>query len=327
MPRIGSKHARSVAVTVLAVTVLAVSAVGLTGLAAQIGSHAPPPVATPRPSRSVPGVASPTITSIRAGWKLAWADDFSGTRLDRTVWNVENTSTFGDGNQELACLMDRPENVSVSGGLLTITARKEATPIQCNRHDRRFPAGRSYTSGMLTTKSRLSFQYGLFEIRARAPTTQGTSKGLWPAYWMLPAVRGPGELDILELIGTGSHDAPSANRVTQTIHCHCAAHPEQAGSYALPAGTFADGFHTYAAAWAPGSITWYVDGRLSYSRSIRTTSWIDQAFVGEFYLLLNMAVGGNWPGSPDADTAFPARYQVDYVRVYKRDLTGRGRVG
>ena len=323
MPRIGSKHARSVTVTVLALL-----AVSLIGLAAHMGSQSRLPLAAPQPTRTAMTFAPPTISSVPAGWKLVWADNFSGTRLDRTVWNVENNSTFGDGNKELACLMDRPENVRVSGGLLTITARKEVTPIECNRHDRRFPAGRSYTSGMLTTKSRLSFQYGLFEIRARAPTTQGTSKGLWPAYWMLPAAGGPGELDVLELIGTGAHDAPSANRVSQTIHCHCqGTHPEQANSYPLPAGTFADGFHTYAVAWAPGSIKWYVDGTLTYSRTIRTTSWIDTAFGSEFYLLLNMAVGGSWPGSPDAATTFPARYQVDYVRVYKRGLTDPGLVG
>lgn len=265
------------------------------------------------PPRIVPAPADP------AGWHLAWSDEFNGSSINRNNWNVDNYSTYGDGNNELACLMDRPENLSVSGGLLTITARKEATPIKCGDKDSRFPGGRSYSSAMLSTKDKASFEYGRFDIRAKMPTSQGTSKGLWPAFWMRPAVGGIGELDVLELVGTGKADKPSANRVSQTIHYDYApTYPMQVLSYAAPQTDFSTGFHDFAVEWEPGAIRWYVDGILTYTRNTTTTSWIDKAFVGNFYLRLNMAIGGNWPGSPDADTAFPASYQVDYVRVYKR---------
>ncbi|MFO7690460.1 MAG: glycoside hydrolase family 16 protein [Cryobacterium sp.] len=264
---------------------------------------------------------SPTPTAVAAptGWNLVWADEFNGTSINRDRWNVDNNSTYGDGNNELACLMDRPENVKVSGGLLTITARKEATPLKCKDNDTRFPGGRSYTSGMLTTKNKADFEYGRFEISAKTPLAQGTSKGLWPAFWLRPATGGIGELDILEAIGTGKGDPFSANHVVQTIHYdYVGTHKKQGAGYDLPVGTTADGFHNYAVEWAPGSIKWFVDDVQTYERTLSTTSWIDQAFVKKFYIRLNMAVGGNWPGSPTAETVFPAEFQVDYVRVYQR---------
>jgi beta-glucanase (GH16 family) len=279
------------------------------------GTPSSAPTATPTPS-STPH--DPSIP-VPAGWHLAWSDEFSGDTLNRSNWNVENNSTYGEGNKELECLMDDPQNVSVGDGLLTITARKLDTPIKCGNNDPRFPDGRSYTSGMLTTKGKLNFEYGRFEIRAKMPTAQGVSKGIWPAFWMRPQTGGLGELDVLELIGTGKADPFSANHVVQTIHYdYVPTYPQQGNGYDLPIGDFADGFHDFMVDWEPGSITWYVDGVATYKRTISTTSWLDAAFVNNFYLRLNMAVGGNWPGSPDADTKFPARYQVDYVRIYQK---------
>ncbi|AMB57559.1 hypothetical protein AWU67_00315 [Microterricola viridarii] len=250
---------------------------------------------------------------------MVWSDEFNGTAINRAVWNVLDNSSYGDGNEELACLMDRTENVSVAGGLLTIAARKEARPMVCGRNDYRFPDGRLYTSGMVTTKNKLNFEYGRFEIRAKTPLTPGTSKGIWPAFWMRPALGGIGELDILEAIGTGAGDASQANRVVQTIHYDYVPTYAQEGTfYDMPAGNTADGFHDYAVEWERGTIKWFVDGVQTYERNSSTTSWLDEAFVNKFFMRLNLAVGGTWPGSPDADTAFPAKYQVDYVRVYQR---------
>lgn len=306
-----SRRPLALGTSLAAVTVLALSVGSLTG--AQASSPSAPP------SRATSILMSTTPLAGPAPWRLAWEDNFDGTALNRNVWNVAHRSTYGDGNKELACLMDRPENVAISGGILTIAALKEATPIKCGNSDSRFPAGRAYTSAMLHTKNKLSFQYGRFEIRAKMPTTQGTSKGLWPAYWMRPAAGGIGEIDILELVGTGKKDAYSANKVTQTIHYdYVKTYPQQERQYKLPAGNFADGFHDYAVEWAPGSLKWYVDGVLTYTRDTSTTPWLDTAFTGTFYLRLNMAVGGTWPGSPDANTAFPAKYQIDYVKVYQR---------
>lgn len=279
----------------------------------------PAPASQPTPTASAAAPASTPSASAPSGWKLAWSDEFNDTAIDRNAWTVENNSTYGDGNKELACLMDRPENIKESGGVLTIAARKESSPITCGSHDSRFPNGRSYTSAMMHTKNKMDFEYGRFEIRAKMPTTPGTSKGLWPAFWMRPTDGNLGELDILEVVGTGKNNASEANRVSQTIHYdYVPTYPQQANVYKLPSGNYADGFHDFAVEWQPGSIKWYVDGALTYTRTTNTTSWIDEAFSGDFFLRLNMAVGGSWPGSPDADTAFPAQYQVDYVRVYQR---------
>ncbi|WP_158603872.1 family 16 glycosylhydrolase [Cryobacterium tepidiphilum] len=277
----------------------------------------------PAPTTSAsPAAVAPAKTSSPAapsGWKLAWSDEFNDTTIDRNAWTVENNSTYGDGNKELACLMDRPENIKESDGLLTISARKESSPITCGSHDSRFPNGRSYTSAMMNTKNKMDFEYGRFEIRAKLPTTPGSSKGLWPAFWMRPTSGSLGELDILEVVGTSKNNASEANKVSQTIHYdYVPTYPMQVNVYKTPSGSYADGFHDFAVEWEPGSIKWYVDGNLTYTRTKDTTSWIDKAFSGDFYLRLNMAVGGSWPGSPDADTAFPAKYQVDYVRVYQR---------
>jgi beta-glucanase (GH16 family) len=275
------------------------------------------PTATATPTAVAP--TATTSPSAPAGWKLAWSDEFNGTSIDRNAWTVENNSTYGDGNKELACLMDRPENIKESDGLLTIAARKESSPVTCGSHDSRFPGGRSYTSAMMNTKNKMDFEYGRFEIRAKMPTAPGTSKGLWPAFWMRPTSGSLGELDILEVVGTGKANASEANKLSQTIHYdYVPTYPMQVNVYKTPSGSYADGFHDFAVEWEPGSIKWFVDGNLTYTRTTSTTSWIDKAFSGDFYMRLNMAVGGSWPGSPDADTAFPAKYQVDYVRVYQR---------
>jgi len=274
------------------------------------------PVAGPATDRPVH--RAPPAPKAPAGWTLDWSDEFSGTAVNPAYWNVEDDSTYGDGNDELACLLDRPENVSVAGGELAITARRESAPLRCGRHDARFPDGRLYTSGMLSTKGRLSFEYGRFEIRARTPTAPGTSKGLWPAFWMRPSVGDIGEIDIFEVLGTGAGQ-PGANRIHQTImYDYLPTHRQQSRAYDLPTGALSEGFHTFAIEWERGSISWFVDEVLTYRRTATTTPWLDQAFTGDFHLRLNLAVGGVWPGSPDEATTFPARFQVDYVRVYRR---------
>jgi beta-glucanase (GH16 family) len=283
--------------------------------------RAPAADSTPAPGRSPARTPAPEPGPEADGWHLAWADEFNGTSIDRNAWNVENNSTYGDGNEELSCLMDRPENVKVSEGVLSIMAREEATPYPCSDNDRRFPDGRSYTSGMLTTKNKVDFEYGRFEIRARTPLTQGTSKGLWPAFWLRPSSGSNGEIDILEAVGTGKDDPFKANRIKQTIHYdYAGTRPKQSTGYDLPSGTTAGGFHSYAVEWEPGSITWFVDGVKTYERNSSTTSWLDETFVDKFYMRLNLAVGGSWPGSPTEDTVFPAAFHVDYVRVYQREL-------
>lgn len=216
--------------------------------------------------------------------------------------------------------MDRPENVQVSGGVLTLRARRESPALACGSHDGRFPGGRSFSSAMVTTQGRASWTYGLFEMRARLPTQgmSGQAAGLWPAFWMRPDSGGTGELDIMEAVGAREGE-DETNKVFQTIHYdYAGTHPATPYTTALPSTPTSQGFHTYAVTWQKGSIRWYIDDKLTYARTSATTSWLDSAFTKPFYLRLNLAVGGHWPGAPNSATAFPADYEIDYVRVYQR---------
>ncbi len=289
-------------------------------------SPVPSPVATTTARPAPPSAAAPASSPPRAsgapgppGWRLVWSDEFGGTTVDTSRWRIEDHSTYGDGNNELACLMNRPENLRVSGGVLHLIARREATPIQCGSSDARFPAGRGYTSAHLSTKGIADWTYGRFEVRARLPTAAGTSKGLWPAFWLRPTAGGLGELDVLEAIGGDPSATGESTRVHQTIwYDYTGSHPREAASVTVPNGPPSASFHVYAAEWEPGSIRWYIDGQLTYSRTTATTPWLDEAFRAPFHLRLNLAVGGSWPGSPTSATVLPVGYDVDYVRVYQR---------
>ena len=264
---------------------------------------------------------APATTAAAApggGWHEVWGDEFNGSSINRSNWAVLNNSTYGDGNKELECNEDRAANISESGGLLTMTARHESTPVKCGSSDSRFPNGRSYTSAHMSTKGLHDWTYGRFEMRAKLPVQPGTSKGMWPAFWLRPTSGGTGELDILEAIGSTGSD-PFANQVHQTLHYdYVGTYPQQANIYRLPSGNLADGYHTYAAEWEKGEIRFYVDGHLTYTRDEKSTPWIDSAFNKPFYIRINLSVGGSWPGSPDAASVLPAKYKVDWVRVYQR---------
>ncbi|HEX8081029.1 MAG TPA: glycoside hydrolase family 16 protein [Jatrophihabitans sp.] len=251
-------------------------------------------------------------------WQLVWSDDFNGSTLDRSKWDAEDESTFGEGNLELACLMSRSKNVEVAGGMLTLRAARENPPVICGDKDSRFPGGRSYTSAMLSTKGKAAWHQGRFEVRAKLPLAAGKSKGLWPAFWMRPANgSGDGELDIMEAIGTGDSQDPEAGSVHHTLwYDGKGTFTKQ--SYSAPVkGGPAGGFHTYAAEWQSGVMRWYIDGQLTFERNRSSAPWIDEAFAGEFFLRLNLAVGGRWPGSPNSDTELPADMVVDWVKVYQ----------
>lgn len=254
----------------------------------------------------------------KPGWRLSWSDDFNGSALDRSKWNAEDHSTFGEGNRELACLMSGSKNVEVSGGMLTLRAVRESTPVICGDNDPRFPKGRSYTSAMLSTEGKASWHQGRFEIRAKLPLAAGKSKGLWPAFWMRPANgSGDGELDIMEAIGTAAGSDPEAGTVHQTLWYDGKATFAKQSRVVPVDGGPAGGFHTYAAEWRDGVMRWYVDGKLTFERDKNSAPWINDAFAGQFFIRLNMAVGGNFPGSPNSETALPADMVVDWVKVFQ----------
>jgi beta-glucanase (GH16 family) len=243
-----------------------------------------------------------------------WSDEFdgpAGASFDRAKW-VADTGGNGFGNQEREFYTTRAENVALDGnGHLVITARAEplSSIYQCWY-------GRClYTSTRLKTSGLFAQTYGRIEARIKIPRGQG----LWPAFWMLGGNIGSvgwpqsGEIDIMENIGREPAVAHG------TLHG-----PGYSGAGGigradtLSSGAYADDFHVFAVEWRPNEIRWYVDGR-QYHRMTPAdlpsgTKWV---YDHPFFLLLNVAVGGGWPGDPDASSTFPQQMFVDYVRVYR----------
>lgn len=250
-------------------------------------------------------------------YHVVWSDEFNGASLSSRNWLIENDSTYGDGNNELACLKDRPENLQLQGGMLYIRARRESPPLVCNAHDDRFPAGRTYTSAMISTKGKRAWHGGLFEVRAKLPTAPGASRGLWPAFWMRPEVPGPnsGEIDIFEAIGTSPGKTTGAEAVHQTFWAKGIPRGRTTTTVPVDKGGPAEGFHTYGVRWESNRLTWLVDGKVTFSCDTKSVPELAGAMAGKFYMRLNLAVGGNWPGAPQASTKLPAAMTIDWVRV------------
>jgi beta-glucanase (GH16 family) len=252
-------------------------------------------------TRSAPAVAGPAAS----GWTLDWSDEFDGDALDRSKW-VAETGGHGWGNNEMQYYTGRPENVRVAGGMLVIEARKE-------RYE-----NREYTSARLKTAGLYERMHGRFEARIKVPKGQG----IWPAFWMLGADIGKvgwprsGEIDIMENIGK----EPAT--VHGTLHG-----PGYSGEKAygqpskLDQGAYADDFHLFAVEWEPGEIRWYRDG-IHYHTAKPALVNGDWVFEHPFFILLNLAVGGYWPGYPDSSTVLPQQMLVDYVRVYRKTAPG-----
>nr|UUZ04252.1 laminarinase [Candidatus Neomarinimicrobiota bacterium] len=242
-------------------------------------------------------------------YQLVWHDEFNDSTIDLNKWIFE-VNAHGGGNNELQYYTDRPLNCYLRNGVLVIQALQE----QYTGPD----GPRDYTSARINTRLKGDWKYGWFEIRAKLPY----GKGLWPAIWMMPTDSrygswpASGEIDIMELLG---HEP---NKVYGTIHYGGTypIHLQSGKSYQLAGGSFAADFHTFALQWDSTSIKWYVDGILYQTQ----TSWSTQGypypapFDQPFFLILNVAVGGNWPGNPDNTTSFPQRMEVDYVRIFQR---------
>jgi beta-glucanase (GH16 family) len=242
------------------------------------------------------------------GWKLVWSDDFkqpNGSAPDPAKWDYALGGN-GWGNQELETYTDRRNNSHIEHGKLVITARRE-------NFTGKDGIKREYTSARLVTRGKFAQQYGRFEARIKIPFGQG----IWPAFWML-GDRGEwperGEIDIMENIGK------EPRTVHGTIHGPGYSGEHGIGApYAIKTGRFADKFHIYAVEWEPNLIRFYVDSHLYKTITPADlpagTKWV---YDEPFYMLLNVAVGGGWPGYPDATSTYPQKMQVDYVRVYQR---------
>ena len=246
-------------------------------------------------------------------WNLVWADEFDGTTLDSSNWSYQTgTGTAyglpdGWGNNELQYYTNFSSNVSVSGGTLKIVAREQSF------------GGQDYTSGRIRTRGLHDFLYGRFEARLKIPSTTG----IWPAFWMLPTNSpyggwaSSGEIDIMESVNI-------ADRIYGTLHFGAPWPNNSANGNTVQNGTnFGQDFHTYAIEWEPDQIRWYLDGSLFHI--VTSDQWYSSQATGNnrapfdvpFHILLNIAVGGNFPGNPNGSSVFPQTMEVDYVRVYE----------
>ncbi len=229
------------------------------------------------------------------GYTLVWADEFDGNSLNTSDWNYE-TGDHGWGNNELQNYKAGTSNATVQNGKLVIEARTE---------------GSGYSSARITTQGKQTFRFGRIDIRAKLPQGQG----IWPALWMLgesfSTAGWPhcGEIDIMELVG----HLPSTTY--GTIHWNQNGHSSYGGNTSLSSGVFADEFHVFTIIWDAQSIKWYLDDVLYHTADI--TPGDLAAFRAPFFFIMNVAVGGDWPGYPNNSTQFPQRMIVDYVRVFQ----------
>jgi len=237
-------------------------------------------------------------------WNVVWSDEFNGTTINPAIWTFDlGNGSGGWGNNEFEYYTSRPQNAYASNGVLNIVARQESF------------GGFNYTSARLKTQGLFSKRYGRFEFRARLP--QGV--GYWPALWLLgtnvTTVGWPacGEIDVVE--SNGSY----ATNVQGTIHFGSSV----TQTYTLPGDSITN-FHTYLLEWTTNAILWYVDGLRYQTR----TNWSSSAgpypapFNQPFFLIMNLAIGGNYLGNPsqatiNANTIFPGVLQVDYIRIYE----------
>jgi beta-glucanase (GH16 family) len=238
--------------------------------------------------------------SASAGWDLSFRDEFNGSTVDAAKWT--RTLRWGDrtlsGNGEKQCYLEA--NVTASAGFLALTAKKQA--VTCPKIN----ASYAYTSGAIASFDKFSQAYGYFEMRAKLPA----GRGLWPAFWLLPQSGAwPPEIDVLENLG---HEP---TRAYQTYHYLSGGAHVSSGSSST--GTnLSTGYHTFGVDWKPGLVVWYLDGRevKRFSGTAVTAT--------PMYLLANLAVGGYWPGNPDATTPFPSTMSIDSIRVYQRVANG-----
>ncbi|MDI6103069.1 family 16 glycosylhydrolase [Actinoplanes sp. NEAU-A12] len=254
-------------------------------------------------------IASRGDTADAAIGPVTWSDEFNGAAgaaVDGSRWNFD-VGGGGFGNSEFQYYTNSTNNVRLDGqGHLAITARKEnPANYQC------WYGSCQYTSGRILTSGKFTQRYGRFEAGIKVPKGQG----IWPAFWMLGDNLGgvgwpqSGEIDIMENVGK------EPNKLYGTVHGPGYSGGGAIGGSRALGAPLGDAFHAYAVDWSPNQIVWYLDG-VEYFRvtpaALGGRQWV---FDHPFYMILNVAVGGNWPGSPDASTSFPQTMLVDYVRV------------
>jgi len=235
------------------------------------------------------------------GMSLVWSDEFISNTINSSNWSYDIGGS-GWGNNELEYYTNSSKNSYVTGGYLVIEARKEVKEAN------------NYTSARMISKDKKTFTYGRIDFRAKLPKGQG----IWPALWMLGNNIGTtawpacGEIDMMELLG---HEP---QKIYSTIHWGAAPPPRThiGDSYSLSSQTFNDNFHVFSMQWDADKMSFLIDDILFFTANKSQVNG-DYPFDKPFFFIMNVAVGGNWPGNPDATTVFPQRMIVDYVRVYQ----------
>ena len=275
------------------------------------------PTITPSPAPTSIPTSTPIVTPEEMpiaeydGYQLVWHDEFDGDTINRDNWTYD-IGGWGFGNGEAQYYTDRPENARVENGLLVIEARFE-------RFEHSY-----YTSARLKSEDLQEFQYGRIEARTKVPS----GVGLWPAFWMLgsnyegnidsngvytsnwPFV---GEIDIMEHIGR------EPDLILGTAHGPGYSGALGLGRWNRQEYLIADEFHTYAVEWDYDGITWFYDGEAYFTLNREDVGDREWVFDHEFFIILNLAIGGNFAGTIALDTKFPTNYYVDYVRVYQQE--------
>jgi hypothetical protein len=254
------------------------------------GAATPTPTPTPNPGGAPPGFPN-----------LVWSDEFNGSTINTSNWTYD-LGNSGFGNNELQNYTNRPVNARQEGGQLIIEARRESL------------GGSQFTSARLKTQDRRSFGVNTW-VEARIQLPQG--QGIWPAFWMLgnsiSTIGWPscGEIDILEVRGQNPFQLIGTMHWANDNGTHA-----QFGTSINTPVSLAAGFHTYAIARTPTSIRWFLDGVQYHEANIAGGINSTQEFQAQFFIILNVAVGGNFVGSPNDSTPFPQQMRVDYVRVF-----------
>lgn len=285
------------------------------GTEAQTQETATPDAATESAEKTENEAEEDTSAIQLEGYNLLWHDEFEGDELNTDIWTRE-VREVGWTNNELQAYVDSEDNVFVKDGALVLKA------IETEENGKK-----SYTSGKVNSQNKADFQYGKVVAAAKVPR----GKGLWPAIWMMPKDESYygqwpkcGEIDIMEVLGS------DVTKMYATLH-YGEPHGEQQAEYTIENvfedGTFETEYHEYSVEWEPGEMRWYLDDMLL----LTANDWFSAVdgeddkpypapFDQPFFVQMNLAVGGNWPGDPDEYTNFDtAEFKIDYVRVYQKD--------
>jgi beta-glucanase (GH16 family) len=240
-----------------------------------------------------------------SGYKLAWADEFNGTKINTTDWGYDIGGS-GWGNNESQYYTNDAKNSYLKNGKLVIEAIKEKV------------GGKEYSSARILTKGKKEFMFGRIDMRAKLPF----GKGIWPALWMLGSnidqIKWPacGEIDIMEYLG---HDTKTTYGTIHWGDQGATVSKNTQGVYKLTGSkSFADEFHVYSMDWEKDKLSILVDDKVIFTTTAAKLGANPYPFNAPFFFIFNVAVGGNWPGYPDVTTTFPQRMEVDYVRVFQK---------